>query len=101
MEVWIRRVCHVYFQPSHDYSIKVCGEPCSHHWSETPVIAQARLANNGSMELANAIRDLALFNIAIDNKLRSCDLAKLKVAAVYASGTIKVNIPRHSPIPPT
>lgn len=67
-------------------------EPWSHHWSETPIIAQARLANNGSLELANAIRDLALFNMAIDSKLRGCDLVKLKVAGVYASGTIKERV---------
>ena len=31
------------------------------------------------MELSHRIRDLALFNLAIDSKLRSCDLVKLKV----------------------
>jgi len=31
------------------------------------------------LELAKAIRDLALFNLAIDSKLRACDLVKLKV----------------------
>lgn len=41
------------------------------------------------LELANATRDLALFNMAIDSKLRGCDLVKLKVADVYASGAIK------------
>ena len=34
------------------------------------------------LELANRIRDLALFNLAIDSKLRSCDLVKLKVLDV-------------------
>jgi integrase len=29
--------------------------------------------------LANKVRDLALFNLAIDSKLRSCDLVKLRV----------------------
>ena len=31
------------------------------------------------LELADKIRDLALFNLAIDSKLRSCDLVKLRV----------------------
>ena len=31
------------------------------------------------LELSHRIRDLALFNLAIDNKLRACDLVKLKV----------------------
>lgn len=31
------------------------------------------------LELSNDVRDLALFNLAIDSKLRGCDLVKLKV----------------------
>ena len=31
------------------------------------------------LELSHRIRDLALFNLAIDSKLRACDLMKLKV----------------------
>lgn len=31
------------------------------------------------LELSHRIRDLALFNLAIDSKLRACDLVKLKV----------------------
>jgi integrase len=31
------------------------------------------------LELSNRVRDLALFNLAIDSKLRACDLVKLKV----------------------
>ena len=32
------------------------------------------------LQMAKNIRELALFNLAIDSKLRGCDLAKLKVA---------------------
>jgi len=39
--------------------------------------------------IAENHRDLALFNLAIDSKLRGCDLMKLKVADVYASGQVK------------
>ncbi len=38
------------------------------------------------LQIANKIRDLALFNLALDSKLRSCDLVKLKVSDV-AHGT--------------
>jgi integrase len=34
------------------------------------------------LQLSNRIRDLALFNLAIDSKLRSCDLVKLRVRDV-------------------
>ncbi|MGV7224389.1 MAG: tyrosine-type recombinase/integrase [Nitrospinales bacterium] len=34
------------------------------------------------LQLKNEIRELAIFNIAIDSKLRSCDLVKLKVRDV-------------------
>ena len=34
------------------------------------------------LELANRIRDLALFDLAIDSKLRGCDLVKIKVRDV-------------------
>ena len=41
------------------------------------------------LELAENHRDLALFNIAIDSKLRGGDLVKMKVVDVMASGQIK------------
>lgn len=34
------------------------------------------------LQLARKVRDLALFNLAIDSKLRACDLVKLKVRDV-------------------
>ncbi|MDP3736538.1 MAG: tyrosine-type recombinase/integrase [Hyphomonadaceae bacterium] len=41
------------------------------------------------LELKRRIRDLALFNLAIDSKLRGCDLVRLKVEDVAAGGEIK------------
>lgn len=38
------------------------------------------------LQIAHKMRDLALFNLAIDSKLRSCDLVKLKVRDI-AHGT--------------
>lgn len=34
------------------------------------------------LQLSQKVRDLALFNLAIDSKLRACDLVKLKVRDV-------------------
>ena len=34
------------------------------------------------LQLAHKTRDLSLFNIAIDSKLRGCDIVKLKVSDV-------------------
>ncbi len=42
------------------------------------------------LQLANNIRDLVLFNLAIDSKLRSCDRVKLKVRDI-AHGTQVLN----------
>ena len=41
------------------------------------------------LEIAKNTRDLALFNLAIDSKLRGCDLVCLKVADVFVAGQVK------------
>lgn len=41
------------------------------------------------LEMGGNTRDLALFNMAIDSKLRGCDLVCLKVNDVYAAGRVK------------
>ena len=40
------------------------------------------------LQLAFHVRDLALFNLAIDSKLRACDLLKLRVSDVSNGGRI-------------
>lgn len=40
------------------------------------------------LQLDNKTRDLALFNLAIDSKLRACDLVRLKVQDVSHNGEI-------------
>ncbi|WP_242467218.1 hypothetical protein [Ectothiorhodospira shaposhnikovii] len=40
------------------------------------------------LELAGKIRELALFNLAIDSKLRGCDLVQLRVNDVARAGDI-------------
>lgn len=41
------------------------------------------------LELKRRVRDLALFNLAIDSKLRGCDLVRLRVEDVAAGGEVK------------
>lgn len=41
------------------------------------------------LQLARKTRELALFNLAIDSKLRGCDLVRLRVEDVAAAGEVK------------
>ncbi|MEM9794448.1 MAG: tyrosine-type recombinase/integrase [Pseudomonadota bacterium] len=41
------------------------------------------------LELAGNLRDLALFNLAIDSKLRGCDLVRLGVADLVVGGAVR------------
>ena len=41
------------------------------------------------LEFRRRVRDLALFNLAIDSKLRACDLVRLRLEDVVAGGQIK------------
>lgn len=38
------------------------------------------------LEIGRATRDLALFNLAIDSRLRACDLVRLRVDDVWIGG---------------
>jgi len=40
------------------------------------------------LQLAGRVRDLALFNLAIDSKLRGCDLVRLRVADIAHGGSV-------------
>ena len=70
--------------------------PVKAAWNKGRIIGQKRpllpkhvWAIRVRLELAEATRDLALFNMAIDSKLRGCDLVRLKVADVFSSGQMK------------
>ena len=41
------------------------------------------------LQLHEKVRDLALFNLAIDSKLRSCDLVALRVSDVAVAGSVR------------
>ena len=65
-------------------------------WNKGRIVGQKRpllpkhvWAIRVRLEIAEKVRDLALFNAAIDSKLRGCDLVRLKVADVYAAGEVK------------
>ncbi len=40
------------------------------------------------LQMANSCRDLALFNLAIDSKLRACDLIRLQVSDIAPNGHV-------------
>lgn len=65
-------------------------------WNKGRIVGQKRplkpkhvWAIRVRLELAENHRDLALFNMAIDSKLRGCDLVRMKIADVMASGQVK------------
>lgn len=49
---------------------------------ESPLRLNEIYAMRVRLQLAHRIRDLALFNLSIDSKLRACDLVKLRVQHV-------------------
>jgi integrase len=65
-------------------------------WNKGRIIGQKRpllpkhvWAIRVRLEIADNTRDLALFNMAIDCKLRGCGLVRLKVRDVFMSGHMK------------
>lgn len=64
-------------------------------WNKSRIIGQKRPLQISHiwgirirLELEGKIRDLALFNMAVDSKLRGCDLVKLKVSDVAYGHTV-------------
>ena len=69
---------------------------CRPAWNKGRIVGQKRpllpkhvWAIRVQLEIAQRTRELALFNLAIDSKLRGCDLVRLKVGEVYAAGQVK------------
>ena len=65
-------------------------------WNRGRIIGQKRplkpkqvWAIRARLELSGNSRDLALFNMAVDSKLRGCDLVHMMVSDVYVAGRIK------------
>jgi integrase len=79
--------------PSENLPIAIPRRPA---WNKGRIVGQKRpLAPKHvwsirvRLEMADNKRDLALFNTAIDSKLRGCDLVRLKVRDVFAAGHVK------------
>jgi integrase len=54
-----------------------------------PLLPRQVWAIRARLELADNLRDLALFNLAIDSKLRGCDLVRLRVVDLVAGGSVR------------
>jgi len=68
-------------------------------WNKGRVIGQKRpllpkqvWAIRARLELAGYLRDLALFNVAIDSKLRGCDLVKLAIADLVKDDRVRERV---------
>ena len=53
-----------------------------------PLKRSERSAIRVRLQLQNRVRNLAFFNLAIDSKLRACDLARLRVCDVTQANHI-------------
>ncbi len=68
-------------------------------WNKGRIIGQKRpllpkqvWAIRARLELAGNLRDLALFNVAIDSKLRGCDLVKLAVTDLVKDDRVRERV---------
>lgn len=67
-------------------------------WNKGRIAGQKRplpkqvWAIRARLELAGNLRDLALFNVAIDSKLRGCDLIKLAVTDLVKDDCVRERV---------
>jgi integrase len=54
-----------------------------------PLLPKQVWAIRARLELAGTLRDLALFNLAIDSKLRGCDLVRLNVSDLVIGNRVR------------
>lgn len=73
--------------------------PKQRAWNKGRLVGQKRplppkqvWAIRARLELAGNLRDLALFNVAIDSKLRGCDLVSLKVTDLVRDDRIRERV---------
>ena len=57
-----------------------------------PLLSKQVWAIRARLELAGNLRDLALLNVAIDSKLRGCDLVALKVDDLIRDGRVRERV---------
>lgn len=72
-----------------------CTVPRCRHWNKGKLVGQKAplklkeiWATRVRLQLEERLRELAMFNLAIDSKLRSCNLAKLRVRDVCNGGRV-------------
>lgn len=68
-------------------------------WNKGRIVGQKRpllpkqvWAIRARLELANNLRDLVLFNVAIDSKLRGCDLVRLSVVDLVKEDRVRERV---------
>lgn len=54
-----------------------------------PLLPRQVWAIRARLELADNLRELSLFNLAIDSKLRGCDLVRLRVVDLVVAGAVR------------
>lgn len=54
-----------------------------------PLLPKQVWTISARLELAGNLRDLALFNVAIDSKLRGCDLVSLKITDLIRDNWVR------------
>lgn len=59
---------------------------------KSPLQPKQVWAIRARLELTGHLRDLALFNLAIDSKLRGCDLVRLRVADLVVGETVRERV---------
>src|SRR5262249_51360121 len=64
-------------------------EQRSHDRPEAPAEAKGRLDIRVRLQLEGRKRDLAMFILAIDSKLRGCDPVRLRVEDILAGGRVR------------
>jgi hypothetical protein len=64
-------------------------------WNKWRIVGQKRpplprhvWSNRVRLEMVGNARDFALFNLAVDSKLRGCDLVAFQVRDVFANGHV-------------
>ena len=57
-----------------------------------PLLPKQVWAIRERLELAGNLRDLALFNLTIDRKLRGCDLVRLQVTDLVSNGKVRERV---------
>ena len=56
-----------------------------------PLLAKQVWAIRARLELVGNLRDLALFNLAIDSKVRGCDLVRLRVGDLVVGDHVRLS----------